>query len=200
MNGEAILKAFSNLDLSRVKGLKKEVLGLAVIAALSFLFYRFVYHGNVREMERLESETALARGEIARITSEMQAAENLKKPVLDVSANLKRLDLRLKNLKEWLPADRRVSKILGEISGNDLNGGIRVLSVKPLAPEEKGELTRLPFHLTMEARFASFGEYLENIEHQPRLIIVDNFIIEPKDENSSILASQVFLSAYILNR
>src|SRR3990172_7026816 len=89
-----------------------------------------------------------------------------------------------------------ISRLLSDLS--DSGGDVKIVSIKPLAPEDKGELARLPFQINMESRFVSLGAYIERIENLPRLMVIDNITIEPKEEGSRVLNSNLFLSAYVL--
>lgn len=194
MNGEA-LRALFKFDFSAVKSLRREILGVLIIISSSFLFYQAVYLKNVSELARVESGMTDTRAEIDRIKAEISAAEELKRTVSVASVNLVRLEDRLATLKERLPSDKHISKILAEIS--DIRNDVRIVSIKPLPAEDKGELTRLPFQISLETRFNSMGNYIERIENLPRIIVVDNFMIEAKADEP-VLTLQMYFSAYIL--
>lgn len=198
MNGE-LLKKISSIDLTLLKTLRREAVGGLILVVFSFVFFRFIYPYNTRQISSLEAEMTNAGAEIDRINSEMQAAERLGKAVTDATVNLNILEGRLKDLNERLPSDKHVSRILSEISENGFSKGVRITSIKPMPAEDKGELSRLPFQISLETRYTSFGNYLEMIENLPRLMVVDNFMIEQKDDTSLILNSQLYLSAYVLN-
>ncbi len=197
MNGD-VLKAFRDLDIYRLKVSKGELIALLGLFVFSVVFYRFGYLRNVREISALDGRIEGARAELGKTEAEARASVNLEKTAAEASVSLKVLEERLKNLKDRLPSDKQVSKLLTEISDSRV-AGIRIISIKPLPPEERGGLSRLPFQITMEARFIPFGDYLERVEKMPRLMIVDNFMVEPKDDTSAVLRAQVYLSAYIMN-
>lgn len=197
MNGDLLKKL--SFDLGWVKRFKKEAIGGALIVLASLLFYKFAYLWFGAKYASFDAGIKGTRAEISRINAEIQAAESLRTAVKEASVNLKAIEQRLREMKERLPSDRYVSKILSEISDNDFKRGVRIVSIKPLAPEDKGELARLPFQITLEGRYFTFGDYIERIENLPRVMVVDNFTIEPKDEATSVLTTQVYLSAYVLN-
>ncbi|MBI4948542.1 MAG: type 4a pilus biogenesis protein PilO [Deltaproteobacteria bacterium] len=196
MNGDA-LRRLKDVDFSFLKSFKREALAVGVLVILSLLFYRFGYKRNIDEMHALRSGSEALRSEIQMAEAQSRASEGLSKAVSDATVNLKTVEGRLKSLKERLPSDKQVSRILSEFSESDFPRGIRIVSIKPLEPEAKGELSRLPFHIKMEAKFQSFGDYLERIERLPRLMVVDNFMIEGGD--AADLTAEVYLSAYILS-
>lgn len=196
MNSD-IQKLLSSFRLSISEDQRKEMIALVMVAAFSLLFYKFAYMGNARAIAREDLAIANSQRELTAMKEEIQGANTLKKLVEDSSLSLKRLEARLKDIKERIPSSRNVSGVIAEISGVDAKSGVRVLGIKPLPPEDRDGLTRLPFLVTVEGRFASIGDYMDRIEKMHRLMIIDNFLIEPKAENSQVLSAQVYLSAYV---
>lgn len=197
MNGD-LKKLLSSIDAVFLSRFGAEVIGALALMVFSFFFYRFGYLHNFRELSAIDEGIVSARNEITRIRQEAVSAEGLDRAVGEASENLRVLERRLKGLKEKLPSDKLVSRLLAEFSENG-TAGLKVVSIKPLPPEDKGELSRLPFQITLESRFMPFGNYLERIENLPRLMVVDNFMIEPSEDGSNTLVSNIYLSAYILN-
>lgn len=196
---KGVLKGATNIDLSILKELKVEIMiGVALVAA-GFIFFKFVYMEGMKTARATDARAADARAEIARIRADARSAENLLKSVEEASANLTLLESRLGSLRERLPSDKRIAMILDEITGSRAQKRMRVIAVKPLPPEDRGELIRLPFQISAESGFFDFGGYIEMIEGLPRIIIVDNFMLELKDNDKAALTSQVYLSAYALS-
>lgn len=197
MNKNDIVNYFNNLDFTLLKRFRREVPFAVALLLLSFVFYRYVYQRNVAVMDQADKNLQAAHAEVDRIKAEIQASESLKRSVDEAAASLKKAEEKFKSLNEKLPSMKRISRILSEIAGQDASGGVRILSVKPLPVEDKGELIRLPFQITLEARFQPFGEYLERLENLQRVMIVDNFLIEAKDDAKGTLTAQMYLSAYV---
>ena len=195
---ETLSRLFSDVDIASIGEFRKEILGILILLSFTFFFYRFVYMKNTLELREHEGKLNVLKGEITRIRNEIKATEELKRRLVRVSGELRRTEKRLEGLKERLPTEKYISSILNEIAGNDVVDRVRVLSIKPLPPEDKGELLRLPFHVNLESSFIPFGRYLERLEGLKRLMIVDNFRIEARDEESGLLNIQIFLSTYVL--
>lgn len=198
MNGD-FLKQLAAVDLAWVIRLKKELIGLTLLIAISFFFYAYAYQWTVGASNAASRQIQSARMEMKRIQGEIDAAEELKKTVAEASVNLKQIEARLHEMKERLPSDKHISRILAEVSENGFKRNVHIVSIKPVAFEDKGELLRLPFQITMEADFKSFGDYLERIENLQRVMMVDNFKIEKKEGAATIVAGEVYLSAYVLD-
>ncbi|MBI5238660.1 MAG: type 4a pilus biogenesis protein PilO [Deltaproteobacteria bacterium] len=200
MNGRELLEKLRVMDLQPLTHLKREAVFLTLSLISTVVFYRFVYIPGVRELGAVESQMKSTRIEMDKIKNEIQAAEDMRKSVADAARSLKAADEKLKYLQERLPTGKSISTILREISGGAERTELRIVTIKPLPSEEKGALIRLPFQITLQSRFISFGEYLERIEGLERVMIVDNFMIEAKDDSAPAVTSQVYLSAYIMGR
>lgn len=198
MNGD-VLRSIAAADVaSTLNAFRREILAALVLAAFGLFFYRFVYTAGAEELAAAKNRSAAIAAETERIAAEVAAVEGLRRQVLEAESRLAVLEGRLESLRERLPTEKNISEILSEFSSGT-NGGSAIVSVKPLDPEVKGELTRLPFHLKMETTFLGFGEYLEGIEKMARIMVVDNFMIEAGEgAGPGRLSSQIFLSAYIL--
>lgn len=200
MNGSDIIRLLNSPDLKRLKALKKEAVWLSLLAVLSLVFYRFVYLHNVRTLAQTEASISATRSDIERLSAEISAAEGMRKTVAEAQKNLLTSTEILNRMKESLPSEKNLSRILAEISAEDSIGGVRIVSVKPLPVEDKDDLVKLPFQITLEARFHAFGAYLERIENLKRVMIVENFLIETKDDGKKALSAELFLGAYVLAR
>lgn len=182
-------------DVQTLERLRFELIGAVALIVFTIVFYLFWRSGG-GEIARLDGRIAAANAEAGRIEAEASTIEGLGHAVSEAERNLAILEERLRAINERLPSDRHISRLLSDLS--DSGSDVKILSIKPLAPEDKGELARLPFQINMESRFVSFGAYIERIENLPRLIVIDNITIEPREEGSQELNSNLFLSAYVL--
>lgn len=192
--GRDVMELIRSVDLKGLSAYRAELIGAAVMTVLSFAFYLAWGHGS-SEMKRLSGQIDGVRLEIKRVAEERTQAASLDRSVAEAAGRLAVAEGRLRSVREKLPTDRHVSRILSELSENGADA--RIVAIKPLPPEDRGELARLPFQITMEARYIPFGRYIERMEGLPRLVVVDNFTIAPAEEGSATLTSNIFLSAYV---
>jgi len=189
------LEKLIHIDAKALGKFRFELAVTGALALLTLVFY-FAWQANKNEISRLDNAVKAAVAEKTRIEAEASTAEGLDRAVSDASVSLALLEERLKAISERLPSDRHISRLLADLSESGQDA--KIVSIKPLAPEDKGELARLPFQISIESRFSSFGAYMERIENLPRLMVIDNVSIEPKEEGSTVLNSNIFLSAYVL--
>lgn len=192
------LKALKASDLASLKLIRPEIIAAGILLVFTFAFYKFVYQANVTEALARDAKIGKIQGDITRIQAEVRSSEKMSAAATHAASNLAALEERLANLKLRLPSEKQLSGILAEINTNSCKKGVRIISIKPQPPEDKGELVRMPFNVVLECGFTSFGEYLDMVENLKRLIIVDNFMLENKDEASLTLNARVYLSAYVL--
>lgn len=186
---------FMNIDLSSLGRLTFELAGVGVLAVITAVFLG-LFRLNSAELNRIDGAISQVSADVARIEATASTVKGLEAAVEEASKNLSILEERLRSTNERLPSDRHISRLLSDLSDN--GHGIKIVSIKPLQPEDKGELARLPFQINMESRFVPFGAYIERIENLPRLMIIDNITVEPKEYGSNVLNTNLFLSAYVL--
>jgi Tfp pilus assembly protein PilO len=196
---EGVMKIFYSIDLEALKGFRREILGALILVSFTFLFYESIYSKNGREIELMGERANGLRAEIEGIKAEINASDALKKRLGEATLNMGLLEASLEDMTGRLPSERHLSELLSELTRYESTGGSKFLSVKPLPLEDKGEFTRVPFHLTMESRFIPFGDYLEQLENLQRVMVVDNFRIDTKGGGSLLLKAQLYLSTFILN-
>ncbi|CAG1066281.1 hypothetical protein BAC1_01889 [uncultured bacterium] len=189
------LEMLFHFDVQSLKRSRFELIGAVVLVLLTTVFYYSWRAGNAESM-RLDGLLEAGGEQINAMAAKASTAKELERAVNDAGSNLDLLEDRLKTINERLPSDRHISTLLADLSEN--GSGVRILSIKPLPPEDKGELARLPFQINMESGFVPLGFYIERIEKLPRLMVIDNVTIEPKEEGSRMLNANIFLSAYVL--
>ncbi|MBI5561499.1 MAG: type 4a pilus biogenesis protein PilO [Deltaproteobacteria bacterium] len=192
-------KNFFRDNAALIKALKTELAAAGLIIMASAVFFKFVYLHGRKTLQEADAGIMTIKAEMDRVGAGIKAGEDLKKSVVEADARVRLLDARLKNLRERLPSDKRMARILAEVTAGGAGKNLRVAAVKPLPPEDRGELIRLPFQLSVETGFFAFGDYIEMIEGMPRIIVVDNFMIERTGETGSALTAQIYFSAYALS-
>jgi type IV pilus assembly protein PilO len=189
------LEKLFHFDVQSLKRNRFELTGALVLVLLTTVFY-LAWRAGKAESTRLDGLLKAGGAEINAIAAEASTAEGLQRAINDAGMDLTLLEDRLKTINERLPSDRHISRLLADLSEN--GSGVRITSIKPLPPEDKGELARLPFQINIESGFVPLGFYIEKIEKLPRLMVIDNVTIEPKEEGSRMLNANIFLSAYVL--
>jgi type IV pilus assembly protein PilO len=196
---EDIGKYLASMDLKWIKDLRRQFIAGIILVIASFAFYKFIFIKHKADIAVADTEIRNLASEMSRAGFEAEAIERLKKEIERSAQNQRDIDQRLLSLKERLPSDKRISRIISELSRAESPDGLRIVSIKPLQPEDKGEVTRIPLHVVVESGFIPFGRYMERIEGLQRITVVENFMIEPRDETGAVLSSQMYLSSYILN-
>lgn len=188
----------SRLEISKIKEYREAVIGLLIIAAAGFFFYQYIYLKNVAEIKRLDSQIQEVVADVNRVSAEIIETQKVAQRLKDAMEKLKDMENRFTVTQSKLPSDKQLSSILKGLVGDDTKRGIKFTSLRPLPLEPKGEYFKLPFQITMQSRFQAFGEYLERIEEMPRIITVENFRIEAKEESQPLLSIQLFMNTYVL--
>ena len=197
----------SRLELARIKEFREAVIGLALVVAATFFFYQYIYVKNVVEIKRLDFQIQTIMAEMDKASAEIKETQKVAERLKEAMERLKGMEDRFVVTQSKLPSDKQLSSILKGLIGDDAKKGIKFTSLRPMSLETKGEYFKLPFQIAMQARFQSFGEYLERIEEMPRIVTVENFRIEAKEEaqppieslgGTPLLSIQLFMSTYVL--
>ena len=205
MDGKELISRIKNIDRKSLGAYRIEVLGVAILFVGAIFFYNSIYKGAQKELADLSTQIEVKEAEIVTVQAKNKSIVGLRRSVKDSTEKLERKKARLESLKERLPSTKQISQLLAELSGEGRGDRIKIISIKPMAIEEKGELLRLPFQVTLESGFYSFGNYMERLENLERVMVIENFKLESSDgaavtkkSGALSLASQVYLSAYIL--
>lgn len=186
-------------DLKEKIGEYRElIIILTTAVAVAFSFYQYVYLKGAAEIKRLDSQIQETEADAVRISAEIKETQKVAQRLKDAMERLKDMEDRFTVTQSKLPSDRQLSSILKGLVGDDVKKGVKFISLRPLPLEPKGEYFKLPFQTAIQARFQSFGEYLEMIEEMPRIVTVENFRIEAKEESLPLLSMQLFMSTYVL--
>lgn len=188
----------SRLETAGIKEYRETAIAILLAAAVAFFFYQYIYLKNAAEIKKLDSQMREITADIERVSAEIKETQKIAQRLKDAMERLKEMEGRFILTQSKLPSDRQLSSILKGLVGDDVRKGVKFISLRPLPLEQKGEYFKLPLQTTLQARFQSFGEYLETIEGMPRIVTVENFRIEAKEESRPLLSIQLFMSTYVL--
>ncbi len=189
--------SFDNIsDLTKVKEHTTEILAVLILLSFTFLYYKAFYVKNHNESRKLSAEVGQIRSDIGKIKAEIKATGTLKTRLDETSLALGRVEREILSISEQLPHQKELSNIISELTRVRAAKSINFLAIKPLAPVGKGKYIQLPFHLSIEGRYFTFGNYLESLERLERVITIDNFKISDRGKGSSDLGIELYISAY----
>lgn len=185
-------------DIRRLSEYRIELLAVLVFITFTIFFYAFVYSNNRSEMMKADIQIKALELEKREALSEREQKKGISERLKSSMEGLRQVENEFKAALEKLPAERQLSQILAGITDEEARKNIKFISVKPLPAEEKKEFVRLPFQISMNTRFTSFGRYLENLERSSRLFTIEDFKIETKEDIQPNLNIQLYLSTYVL--
>ncbi|MFQ5586516.1 MAG: type 4a pilus biogenesis protein PilO, partial [Thermodesulfobacteriota bacterium] len=139
------------------------------------------------------------RKEVEGIRREIREIPRLEERLRKLDKNLRRIESRFMILQGRLPSKKQISGILKELTDVGPKSYLRFSSLRPLHIEDKGEYLRLPFQISLDARYRSFGDYLRRIEGMPRVLTVDNVRLDTTKTTAPTLGVQLYVSAYMLD-
>ncbi|MEK7841897.1 MAG: type 4a pilus biogenesis protein PilO, partial [Deltaproteobacteria bacterium] len=143
----------SKLEIPAVREYREAVIGLMLIAAATFFFYQYIYLKKVVELKKIDSQIQEVAADVNRVSTEIKETQKIAERLKDAMERLKDMEERFTVTQSKLPSDKQLSSILKGLIGDDRKRGIKFISLRPLPLEPKGEYFKLPFQITMQARF-----------------------------------------------
>ncbi len=189
------MKKMTRLGLRGLEGKKGWLISAVLFMGVNVAFF-VAWRSGVSEAERVDRLMAAAKTEVKGLEDSAASTHGMEAALREAEKRLAGLEAKLRDANERLPSDRHISDLLSDLSESGEN--VRIVAIKPLPPEDKGELARLPYQISVEAPFRPLGAYIEKIENLPGLIVIDNISIEAKEEGSRVLHANIFLSAFVL--
>lgn len=174
--------------------LKETVVLLSLFVIITLAFYSLVLGPVVRKTEGIKNEVGALKSEVVEYGNLILASEKDAKRLEEIRKNLEDMKDRYSHLTKALPRRSDASGILREISLPQT--GLKFVSVRPSAVEERDSYLRLPVFLQIRGDFSSLGGYLSRIESSRKFITIDS-ISMVKDTRPGLLA-KINMSIYLM--
>lgn len=78
----------------------------------------------------------------------------------------------------------------------ETSGEIPGIGTQEVMPEEEEGYMETPIELTLQGTYTQFGEYLDELRHLPRLVVIDSFDIRKNNEISSKLDIRLKIAVF----
>ncbi len=170
---------------------------------LIFLIGSYFQHGFMEEkLERLLDLKAEQKKVNEKFISADLLSKNLNRVLGLFDSNLALSANDSKNDEASMP-------FLDDLTDKFVELGIEVLDIKPVSKGKRGSNTYIPYKLELLCTFQEFGNLINDLEKNERLIVVDEFRfysnsqkLSTKKDPESVLTHKVYLviSAVTINK
>ena len=156
------------------RGIASFVAFLAVLAALTVLFYQTVYVDQLADLEEKRRTLLLRQQDLMRLEAFSQRYRD------DSAA-----EEALKKHAEWsrrlLPDELRTGDFLSEIQGYMLRSQVKVIGLTPNVVEQKEGFCRQRVELMVEGNYFQLLDFIRLLEQQNRFVTIENISGQVKD-------------------
>lgn len=155
-----------NQILDRPPWQKTGILAAVVILVLA-AYYSVLYEARSTEIAKLMESVAAARTDME---AKRQRAANLPK----LQAQLKELEIRLKQAVAQLPNKKEVAELLRGISTKAQESGLQIVVFRPRAENYQDFYAEIPVDITVKGNFQNAVNFFDDVGRLNRLINIDN--------------------------
>lgn len=166
---------------------EKILLVLVTIFLPLFLFYRFYYQPTEEKIKRYKEEIKTLELEIGKL-------EGYVKKEKELEAQLQKRKEFLEEIKEILPTDKEVPKLLKNISLKAKEAQLEIINFTPIGEEPKDYYTVIPFEMQVKGYFPNIIKFLNSVETMSRLVALEGIEFAPQEKEEKLLAKCLFIT------
>ncbi len=167
------------------------IASVLVIAVLIFLFYRFDYLRNRRQILELKQQYQV-------VEIDLQKARRVAASLKEVEAKQKELERQLEAAKQMLPTEKDVPSLLRMATDVGLRSGIRFSLFKPGALSSKQFYSELPIEIGVEGGYHDLGRFLTALGDLPRIVRVSDISIDGTGDVNRTIKCELKASTFVL--
>lgn len=160
------MNEFLNQILDRPQWQKIAILSAVVVLLLAG-YYSAIYAPQVGEIEKLAENVEAARKD--KSVKQQKAANRPK-----LQAELKELEIRLKDAVEQLPNKKEVAELLRSVSTKAQESGLQIVLFRPRAENYQDFYAEIPVDITVKGSFQNAVNFFDDVGRLNRLINIDN--------------------------
>jgi type IV pilus assembly protein PilO len=166
------LTADSILKLPRSK---KIMLLIAVLLALTGVYYYFLYAPEKQNLDALEAKyNTLAK--------QLQESKAIHRDLEKFEAEVNKLNAELAVVRTQLPDEKEIPDLLRNISSLGKESNLEFILFRPKPEEPQQFYAKVPIDLTVNGHYHDLGVFFDKVSKLPRIInVVDFNITRAKD-------------------
>lgn len=186
MKFKKVIESLKNWEEERTK--REKILLIIMTALLPlFLFYKFYYQPTKDTIHKYKEEIQQLNLEIAKL-------ENFAKKEKELELLLRERKKFLEEIKETLPTEKEVPKLLKNISLMTKQTQLDILNFTPKNEEKRNYYVAIPFEIVVKGNFPNIIKYLNQVESLPRLITLESIEFLPQEKEEKLMAKCLFVT------
>ncbi|MEN3039434.1 MAG: type 4a pilus biogenesis protein PilO [Candidatus Kryptonium sp.] len=160
---------------------EKILLFILTVIVPAFLFYRFYYGPSQEKIKVLQDEIKKLELEIAKL-------ETFAKKEKELEEQLKQRKIFLEEIKQILPTEQEVPKLLKDVSMLAKKNGLEIINFTPRGEERRDYYNIISFDIQTKGTFADTLRFLNEVERSTRLVKLNSLEITPTDREEKLTA------------
>ncbi|MCS7150522.1 MAG: type 4a pilus biogenesis protein PilO [Caldimicrobium sp.] len=166
---------------------EKILLFIVTVIIPAFLFYRFYYAPSQEKIKGLQEEIKKLELEIAKM-------EIFAKKEKELEEQLKQRKFFLEEIKQILPTEQEVPKLLKDVSMLAKKNGLEILNFTPRGEEKRDYYNIIPFDVQIKGTFVDTLKFFNEVERLARLVKLNSLEITPLEKEEKLTAKINFIT------
>ncbi|HAF07475.1 MAG: type 4a pilus biogenesis protein PilO [bacterium] len=168
--------------------LLKTIITLVILIAILFLYWKFDYSKNAKNITQLKAEND-------KLNTQVNEARKVAASFKEFSKRLKVLENQLRIANKMLPDSQLLEDALDTLTVYANKNNVKIMNIKPLSVSVTNDYANLNHEITLNANYSSLGQFLTDIGNQKRITKVKSITIKPlKTTNENLNTIQVVLT------
>ena len=167
----------------------------AIIAVLIVGFFYFIYYKpKGKELVSLQTERK-------KVEADVRKAQQKKRDLDKIEAELKTLTATLANLEAIIPQKKEMSDILRRIQQLAYDSRLNIRRFAPQRLDDKEFFSEQPISIEMTGNYHNLGRFFDQLSRFSRLFIVENFSIKTlaRQTDASTVSVSCTTKTYIIH-
>jgi len=163
-----------------------------VVAGLLFLYWKFDYSKNAKNIKTLKVE-------YDNLNTQVNEARKVAARMSEYIKRIKVLEAQLKIANKMLPDSQKLEDVIDTITLVANRNNLKIMSIKPLTVSGAGDYSCMTHELSVTGTYNTLGQFLTDMGNQSRIYKIDNLVIKPtkkNDDNIVTITSILTLASY----
>jgi type IV pilus assembly protein PilO len=181
------------INLTRVQ---KGVIIVLLTGILVYIYGNFFLKPRFRAIRYLKQEIERSQEKLMELKAQAARLEKL-------TREYQQLEGRIQRVKEELPTEKEIPRLLTAITTLGIKNGLEFLSFAPQPEQTKEFYSILPLSLDMEGSYHEVGKFLAALANFPRIVNASRITLSPlsaQEDPSVTVSIKMELSTYIFKK
>lgn len=170
--------------------IQKVAIIAVVVAGLLFLYWKFDYSKNAKNIKTLKAE-------FDNLNTQVNEARKVAARMSEYIQRIKVLEAQLKIANKMLPDSQKVEDVIDTITIVANRNNLKIMSIKPLSVSNAGDYAIMTHEISLLGTYNTLGQFLTDIGNQNRIFKINDLTIKPnkKDQDNIVTISSVLTLA-----